>query len=105
MNSMRLFISFKHLFALFGSKSQLLCWNSTVRVSRVANREISLQEVVKFGHHANLIILFYFNVCKIRVASHQFIPLFLFFFLSSDLWAFGCIIYQLVAGLPPFRAG
>ncbi|XP_040295298.1 3-phosphoinositide-dependent protein kinase 1 [Bufo bufo] len=24
---------------------------------------------------------------------------------SSDLWAFGCIIYQLVAGLPPFRAG
>ncbi|XP_028670296.1 3-phosphoinositide-dependent protein kinase 1-like [Erpetoichthys calabaricus] len=25
--------------------------------------------------------------------------------LSSDLWALGCIIYQLVAGLPPFRAG
>ncbi|XP_029383403.1 3-phosphoinositide-dependent protein kinase 1 isoform X2 [Echeneis naucrates] len=24
---------------------------------------------------------------------------------SSDLWALGCIIYQLVAGLPPFRAG
>ncbi|KAI5091599.1 3-phosphoinositide-dependent protein kinase 1 precursor [Silurus meridionalis] len=23
---------------------------------------------------------------------------------SSDLWALGCIIYQLVAGLPPFRA-
>ncbi|XP_046750227.1 3-phosphoinositide-dependent protein kinase 1 isoform X1 [Diprion similis] len=23
---------------------------------------------------------------------------------SSDLWAFGCIIYQMVAGLPPFRA-
>uniref|UniRef100_A0A8C9K890 3-phosphoinositide-dependent protein kinase 1 n=1 Tax=Panthera tigris altaica TaxID=74533 RepID=A0A8C9K890_PANTA len=23
----------------------------------------------------------------------------------SDLWALGCIIYQLVAGLPPFRAG
>ncbi|KAI2576602.1 PDPK1 isoform 9, partial [Pan troglodytes] len=22
-----------------------------------------------------------------------------------DLWALGCIIYQLVAGLPPFRAG
>lgn len=26
-------------------------------------------------------------------------------FFSSDLWALGCIIYQLVAGLPPFRAG
>ncbi|XP_062448881.1 3-phosphoinositide-dependent protein kinase 1-like [Rhea pennata] len=24
---------------------------------------------------------------------------------SSDLWALGCIIYQLIAGLPPFRAG
>ncbi|KAM5153017.1 3-phosphoinositide-dependent protein kinase 1 [Mantella aurantiaca] len=24
---------------------------------------------------------------------------------SSDLWALGCIVYQLVAGLPPFRAG
>lgn len=24
---------------------------------------------------------------------------------SSDLWGLGCIIYQLVAGLPPFRAG
>ncbi|XP_078521069.1 3-phosphoinositide-dependent protein kinase 1 isoform X2 [Lissotriton helveticus] len=24
---------------------------------------------------------------------------------SSDLWALGCILYQLVAGLPPFRAG
>ncbi|XP_034414609.1 3-phosphoinositide-dependent protein kinase 1 [Cyclopterus lumpus] len=24
---------------------------------------------------------------------------------SSDLWALGCITYQLVAGLPPFRAG
>ncbi|XP_073504199.1 3-phosphoinositide-dependent protein kinase 1 [Phyllobates terribilis] len=24
---------------------------------------------------------------------------------SSDLWALGCIIYQLVAGLPPYRAG
>ncbi|PIO37281.1 hypothetical protein AB205_0142120 [Aquarana catesbeiana] len=23
----------------------------------------------------------------------------------SDLWALGCIVYQLVAGLPPFRAG
>ncbi|MCJ8746480.1 hypothetical protein PDJAM_G00142260 [Pangasius djambal] len=23
---------------------------------------------------------------------------------SSDLWALGCIVYQLVAGLPPFRA-
>ncbi|KAI8492692.1 3-phosphoinositide dependent protein kinase-1 [Branchiostoma belcheri] len=24
---------------------------------------------------------------------------------SSDLWALGCIIYQMVSGLPPFRAG
>lgn len=23
---------------------------------------------------------------------------------SSDLWAFGCIVYQMIAGLPPFRA-
>ena len=23
---------------------------------------------------------------------------------SSDLWAFGCIIYQMIAGLPPFRS-
>lgn len=23
---------------------------------------------------------------------------------ASDLWAFGCIIYQLISGLPPFRA-
>lgn len=23
---------------------------------------------------------------------------------SSDLWALGCIIYQMVAGLPPFRS-
>ena len=24
---------------------------------------------------------------------------------SSDLWAFGCVIYQLLAGRPPFKAG
>ncbi|KAI9681578.1 MAG: pkb-activating kinase-like protein [Trizodia sp. TS-e1964] len=24
---------------------------------------------------------------------------------ASDLWAFGCIIYQLIAGRPPFKAG
>lgn len=24
---------------------------------------------------------------------------------SSDLWALGCIIYQMISGLPPFRAG
>lgn len=23
---------------------------------------------------------------------------------SSDLWAFGCIIYQMIAGIPPFRS-
>lgn len=23
---------------------------------------------------------------------------------SSDLWAFGCIIYQMISGLPPFRS-
>jgi 3-phosphoinositide dependent protein kinase-1 len=23
---------------------------------------------------------------------------------SSDLWALGCIIYQMIAGLPPFRS-
>lgn len=23
---------------------------------------------------------------------------------ASDLWAFGCIVYQMIAGLPPFRA-
>lgn len=24
---------------------------------------------------------------------------------SSDLWALGCIVYQMISGLPPFRAG
>lgn len=23
---------------------------------------------------------------------------------ASDLWAFGCIIYQMISGLPPFRS-
>uniref|UniRef100_A0AAX7TFI1 3-phosphoinositide-dependent protein kinase 1 n=1 Tax=Astatotilapia calliptera TaxID=8154 RepID=A0AAX7TFI1_ASTCA len=36
--------------------------------------------------------------------SCNFITVYFLIF-SSDLWALGCIIYQLVAGLPPFRAG
>ena len=43
---------FYHLFSCFGSESELLCWNSTVCVSRAANGEISLQEVIRFSHHA-----------------------------------------------------
>ena len=30
--------------------------------------------------------------------------LFTFYFFSSDLWALGCIIYQFLAGRPPFHA-
>lgn len=79
----------------FGSESKLVCWNSAVCVSRATNREISLQEVMRFllgfsaqgGHHSCNFITVYFLI------------------FSSDLWALGCIIYQLVAGLPPFRAG
>ena len=26
------------------------------------------------------------------------------FFLASDLWAIGCIIYQMISGIPPFQS-
>lgn len=78
---MKLFMSFYHLFASFGSESKLLCWNSTVCVSGAANREIGLQEVKKFGHRAtdaNLLIIVLF-VCLSDKSGVTSVSLFLCF--------------------------